>query len=628
MRFPGMGLKFILIIALTASLQETAAGSEPEIGVPAPDWVAPISLEDIIEDTDADREEDQYRFLLRDSQYNLTGDRQTSFTRMAFLLKTDLAAQALSSLNMIYYGELQTGRLHHVMLTRDGEKRDLLPDSVIQTTSQMNNLAQGVGVQMTMTSLQIPALRAGDVVDFAYSLEGPGAPGFEGRRLAVEQIEQFGEPEIFSMRAIASDDAAISFHSYPVQAAPTIVRKNGVTEYSFIFKKPARPASKEEKDGAADESDGDAITDISADPATETPARPDYIWISDFKEWADVVSWGRELFDPAVDITPAITDKTASVVAGAEDDREKLTRIAAFVQDRVRYLGPGLSRNGYKPFQAERTLRLESGDCKDTTVLAIAMLRHAGIEAWPMLVYSPGVNSDYGLIQGPVAEAFPTPLNFNHAVVAAKIGDDVIWFDPTLSARDPDTPSFSLANFMVGLPLRKGATTLEPAPVPEERYLADISIYLHIGQSVATISAKYADSYADEMRGIAKLITKENFGKMILLAYEGWSGKTKADGEIEYIDNYRDNYYSIKQDFEIKDLWKEKKNETNDIYETQILQKAIMNYIPDIEKDYNRNYIFNYFPFSLRQFYDIPLPENWDYEDNNLIIESDSKVLS
>lgn len=624
MHFSGKLFRLFLTIGLTVAWGRDAASADSEIGVPVPDWVKQTDLADIITSEDAVKEEDQFRFLLRDTQYNLTGGPQTSFMRMAFLLKTDLAARALSNLNMIYYGELQTGRVHHVIITRDGEKRDLLPDTVIQTTSQMNNLAQGIGVQMAMTTLQIPALRAGDIVDFAYSIEGPGAPGFEGRRLIVEQIEQYGEPEIFSMRVMASDDAPISFHGYPVQANPAIERKNGVTEYSFVFKKPAKSADPEEDEVAANESDAAAVADESADSATGKPARPDYIWLSDFEKWADVVAWGRRLFDPAVNITPAIAEKTESLLEDAENDRDKLIRIAAFVQDRVRYLGPGLSRNGYRPFQAERTLRLESGDCKDSTVLAIAMLRQAGIDAWAMLVHAPGVESDYGLTQGPVAEAFPTPLNFNHAVVAARVDDEVIWIDPTLPARDPETPSFSLANHMVGLPLREDATTLASQPEAEPRYLADISVYLHIGQSVATISAQFADSYADEMRGIAKLISKKDFGTMILRSYEGWTGETELDGDMESLDNYQDNYFLVTQDLKINDLWKINESEKEEVYAMQVKQNAILNYIPNIKKDHNKDYIFRYFPFKLRQFYDLPLPEAWDHEQNGFAIERDS----
>jgi len=77
---------------------------------------------------------------------------------------------------------------------------------------------------------------------------------------------------------------------------------------------------------------------------------------------------------------------------------------------------------GFEPHYATEIFRNKYGDCKDQVMLLIAMLKFAGIPAYPVLIGTKGVY--------PLDEEFPTLL-FNHAICLAKVGGKSVFLDPT-----------------------------------------------------------------------------------------------------------------------------------------------------------------------------------------------------
>ena len=63
----------------------------------------------------------------------------------------------------------------------------------------------------------------------------------------------------------------------------------------------------------------------------------------------------------------------------------------------------------------------EYGDCKDKHTLLAALLKAAGIEAWPVLISS---NRE-------LDPKLPSPAQFNHAITLVSLGDKLIWMDST-----------------------------------------------------------------------------------------------------------------------------------------------------------------------------------------------------
>jgi hypothetical protein len=130
------------------------------------------------------------------------------------------------------------------------------------------------------------------------------------------------------------------------------------------------------------------------------------------RTWAQVGRWYADLTNGRGEITPQIRDKTRELLAGVNDPLEKIRRLASFVQHGIRYVAIEIGIGGFQPHSAQDVLASGYGDCKDKATLLSAMLREVDIDSYIVLI---NTDRDY------MALDFPTPLSFNHAILAIRI---------------------------------------------------------------------------------------------------------------------------------------------------------------------------------------------------------------
>lgn len=129
---------------------------------------------------------------------------------------------------------------------------------------------------------------------------------------------------------------------------------------------------------------------------------------------------------------------TAKSVGGSGDFMARLTGVADFMQQQIRYVGIEIGIGGWQPHTAEDVFRYRYGDCKDKATLMIAMLDAVGIRSTWVSVdtrrgrIDPGAPSLFGnhmiaAIEIPKAVEDPRL----QAVVTAKTGKRYLIFDPT-----------------------------------------------------------------------------------------------------------------------------------------------------------------------------------------------------
>ncbi len=188
-----------------------------------------------------------------------------------------------------------------------------------------------------------------------------------------------------------------------------------------------------------------------------------------FPDWTAVAKWVADVYrEPslAADETAAESER---VVNPSMTFEEKVEAIAEFCQNDIRYVAIEIGKNRWEPRPAKTTLFNRYGDCKDKSVLMIAMLAEAGIRAVPALC-----NSYY-----PVDPRVPSPFLFNHCIVAIPLDgggvsgafeDAVVggwlFFDPT----DPTTGVGQLPWSLQGNRVLIGAesdSVLVKLPYPE-----------------------------------------------------------------------------------------------------------------------------------------------------------------
>jgi tetratricopeptide (TPR) repeat protein/transglutaminase-like putative cysteine protease len=151
-----------------------------------------------------------------------------------------------------------------------------------------------------------------------------------------------------------------------------------------------------------------------------TPPNPD-VQVTTFASWQDVGRWYGELQKDPSKVTPAIQTKADELTKGLKTDDEKIHAIYNFVSLKYHYVGLDFGIGRYQPHAADEVLDNGYGDCKDKHTLLAALLKAAGIEAWPALIHS----------QRKLDVDVPSPAQFNHVITVVPSGAQFLWLDTT-----------------------------------------------------------------------------------------------------------------------------------------------------------------------------------------------------
>jgi transglutaminase-like putative cysteine protease len=162
----------------------------------------------------------------------------------------------------------------------------------------------------------------------------------------------------------------------------------------------------------------------------DEPGMPPYemtlqrLCVSTLPDWPAVSKWYWNLSRPHLDATnAAMKIALDKVTANAKTPEEKTRAIFYDVSKNIRYMGrtPETDRPGFEPHDVCLTFDKKYGVCRDKAALLVAMLRAAGVNAYPVLI-SVGSRRDTD-----VPDSF-----FNHAIVGVETKPgQYLLMDPT-----------------------------------------------------------------------------------------------------------------------------------------------------------------------------------------------------
>jgi len=135
-----------------------------------------------------------------------------------------------------------------------------------------------------------------------------------------------------------------------------------------------------------------------------------------FDSWQKVGAWYSQLTAGRRDPTPEMQQKVGELTAGATTTLAKMRALADFMQQKIRYVSIQIGIGGYQPHPARDVFSRRYGDCKDKATLLSAMLAEIGVKSYYVVVHNR---------RGMAAPSFPTPINFNHVVLAIRLPEDV-----------------------------------------------------------------------------------------------------------------------------------------------------------------------------------------------------------
>lgn len=176
--------------------------------------------------------------------------------------------------------------------------------------------------------------------------------------------------------------------------------------------------------------------------------------ISTSNTWEDVISDMWALTEPAMQAGPLL--EQAIKTTSSED--QPLYAAHDLATRSIRYVSYSKGKHARRPHLAEQTLDNRYGDCKDKSVLLLALLRAAGISAYPVLVATDRRDAS--------ALVVPSWGYFDHMVVCAVVNGVEQCLDPT----DVNTPASTTSHGIQGkvrLNILPGAV---PTNIAAERY--------------------------------------------------------------------------------------------------------------------------------------------------------------
>ena len=132
--------------------------------------------------------------------------------------------------------------------------------------------------------------------------------------------------------------------------------------------------------------------------------------------WRDVGRWYNGLTSVRRQPTPEIKQKVVELTSSASTTLDKIKALATFAQRDIRYVAIEIGIGGYQPHAAQEIFANRYGDCKDKATLLATMLQEIGVESLYVLIHT---------ARGVVQPDFPTPLTFDHAILAIRLPNDV-----------------------------------------------------------------------------------------------------------------------------------------------------------------------------------------------------------
>jgi hypothetical protein len=171
----------------------------------------------------------------------------------------------------------------------------------------------------------------------------------------------------------------------------------------------------------------DVVANDYEDYTTVVILAPSSFEIDDYKgdasTWESLGEWSYELSKGADVLPEKLVEKVHSLISPNDDVHEKIKKLYQFLQSTTRYANVTLGIGGWKPYNAKYVYENGYGDCKALSNYMVALLKEAGIKAYPVLI-------DAGERRFKLITQFPSE-QFNHVIVCVPLPKDTVWLECT-----------------------------------------------------------------------------------------------------------------------------------------------------------------------------------------------------
>lgn len=490
----------------------------------------------------------RWRYWLYDIQSDRRGGRDLVYTEHVFEPKSPSLLGEAGRFQISYNPGFQTMTIHRVELLRDGKWQNRLSPDRISLARRENDFEQDMTDGSVTALIVLDDVRVDDVIRISYSIAGSN-PILVGQVADWINFSWRNPTLRSSLRVLYDAGAKFRTHKENIAVEPQVRRTADATEVRFEAR--ALPATVVE----------DSYP-VWYQPYPIAQIAPE-------RGWADVVAWALPLYPAYVAAFDEDLERNLAEWKALPDPHARLTSALRAIQNDVRYFGIEIGDNSHQPNPPDVVWHRRYGDCKDKVYLLMTLLQRMGIEAAPALVAT-----DRGRA---IAEFVPSASTFNHVIVRARIGDETIWVDPTISQQGGDPRTFDLGDYGMVLPVAPGVVALQAVERPREGN-AGIEVVERFapaadGREVAfEVETVYRGASADYQRRNTLSERGEDLSRRYAEYYRKRYGELEALSEPVIEDDQTRNQLRIRERYRLKSPFE---NENGSVRALEVYAEAL-----------------------------------------------------
>lgn len=489
---------------------------------PLPDWVA---IPEAVEATSA---KSAMYYELIDDEYKIDSDTTIFFRNIVRVVQKSAGLDIASQVKIDFDPSYQSLAFHKLVVVREGQRINRLDDDSIKLLQRETGLEEKLYNGSVTATLDLDDIRLGDKIEYAFSIKGSN-PVFESKFSKLYFVPSTkGEIQNYQYRLLAPVERQINFkvgddfkmeQKVVESQRETLITRQHIPQAKFDERAPAFSYLKH------------------------------YIQVSEYQSWSEVADWGKALF--AYSQYPQVKAQADKISSSTSTIQSQAELAVDFVQSQIRYLGMEMGQNSHLPNQPDKVIDQRYGDCKDKTLLLIALLKELNVNAEPVLV-STYYNNDTNKL-------LPNPLVFNHVIAAVRLDNQIYYIDGTRQFQKGRLAARESSWFGKGLVLKTGTVGLSDLPFKVGKLDSIVDEVFEIAKFSGSPRLKsditYYDGAAERLRQISTTVSSEQLNDMFLEQYVQIypSIERIVPLEIQEIDG--ENALKVTQTFEVPDYW-------------------------------------------------------------------------
>lgn len=428
---------FCVVVFDIARAQAITSGENISLAQ-APGWVARASIPETNEDRLA-QVQNGVHYLMFDNQARLEGQHHTYYRRSVMQVINRSGLESAARLQFAFDPDEQSFIVHKIQLTRDGVATDRLDIGGFIVARQEADMASGVTNGTLTAYYEIADVRVGDIIEYEVSWEIRSKlwPGQYTDTFSTQWAVPLG---FGRNRILIPQSKTLTIKNRGTQEQPSITEAGGFREYVWR--------------------QDDPVIVEAQDALPPTFANWGEVSVSTFSEWAQVADSLTTHYNEGLDL-PADFASKHDWFSDGSNQNEKITAAIRYVQDQIRYVADATGVGSHLPRKPSEVIKRGWGDCKDKSLLLVAILRKLGIDAHVTLT---DIDGGYAL-----PDVAPSPYAFDHAIVVYTVHGTSYWIDPTNYEQGGVFPNIEQPFYGYGLPIRPGSNRLlEIQPQPQD----------------------------------------------------------------------------------------------------------------------------------------------------------------